>query len=162
MPFVIRVFNTQLIAAIDPNEILAAITESNYQTLCQQYGLDPALIAPGLARLGVLTAPDKAAPFFTIVYRQNGERPLVVSLQDWAPVELETRPSEPLREVFSRSVQLVSIELGEDQLRDLGLLLAYEVARWAAVEGRGIIQGLDGRWYRLSAHKAFLPVDALD
>ncbi len=67
MPYLIRVFNTTPISLVDPQDVLAAITESNYQTLCLQYGLDPALIKPGLARLGVLAAPDLAAPFFTVV-----------------------------------------------------------------------------------------------
>ena len=164
MPFMIRVFNSRLVGPLKPHEILAAITESNYQTLCRQYGLDPALIAPGLERLGVLAAPDAEAPFFTVVYRQDGERPIVVSLQDWdsnkQPLESGLPPAA-LQEAFLSTVQLVSIELAEDQLQDLGLLLAYELARWAAVQGRGIIQALDGRWYRLNAHKAFLPVEDL-
>lgn len=165
MPFLIRVFNLIPIGPVDPQEVLAAITASNYQTLCRQYGLDPALIEPGLARLGVLSAPDMAAPFFTVVYRENGERPIVVNFEDWGTRDFETEafmPPESLRGADLNTVQLVSIELDEDQLQDLGLLLAYEVARWAAMQGKGVLQGLDGRWYRLNAHKAFLPVDDLD
>ncbi len=161
MPYMIRVFNSVPIAAINPRDILAAITESNYYTLCGQYGLDPAQIAPGLARLGVLAAPDSEAPFFTVVYRPDGERPLVVSFQDWDPAVSATEdllPPKSIQGAFVRTAQLVSVEVEEDQLRDLGLLLAYELARWAAVQGHGIIRALDGRWYRLNAHKAFLPV----
>ncbi|MBG0787297.1 MAG: hypothetical protein H0S79_19580 [Anaerolineaceae bacterium] len=165
MPYLIRVFNPTPIISVDPREVLDAITESNYQTLCRQYGLNPALIVPGLARLGVLVAPDMAAPFFTVVYQENGERPIVVNLEDWVSAAFETEvfsPPQSLRGAFLRTQQLVSIELEEGQLQDLGLLLAYEVARWAAVKGNGVLQGLDGRWYRLNAHRAFLPVDNLD
>lgn len=161
MPFLIRVFNSTHIGPVYPQDVLAAITASNYQTLCRQYGLDPALIEPSLARLGVLAAPDLAAPFFTVVYRANGERPIVVNIEDWGLRDLDNEtlvPPKGLRDAYLNTVQLVSVELEEDQLQDLGLLLAYEVARWAAVQGNGILQGLDGRWYRLNAHKAFLPV----
>ncbi|QRN82703.1 hypothetical protein JR338_09780 [Chloroflexota bacterium] len=161
MPFLIRVFNSIPIGPVDPQEVLAAITASNYQTLCRQYGLDPVLIEPGLSQLSVLTAPDLAAPFFTVVYRENGEPPIVVNIDEWDARNFEAVafvPPAGLRSVFFDAVQLVSIELEEDQLQDLGLLLAYEVARWAAFQGKGILLGLDGRWYRLNAHKAFLPV----
>ncbi len=161
MPYLIRVFNTTPISLVDPQDVLAAITESNYQTLCLQYGLDPALIEPGLARLGVLAAPDLAAPFFTVVYREDGKRPIVVNIEDWDSRDFEAKfflPPQPLQVAIQNAVQLVSVELEEDQLQDLGLLLAYEMARWAAVQGKGILLGLDGRWYRLNAHKAFLPV----
>jgi hypothetical protein len=50
------------------------------------------------------------------------------------------------------------IELLETQLTDMGLLLAYEFARWAAQRGSGIVLGLDGVWYRLNAHQAFIPL----
>lgn len=159
MPFSIRVFNSIPLAPINPREILAAITESNYYTLCGQYGLSPALISPSLARLGVLAAPDSEAPFFTVVYRQDGERPLVVTVQDWDGNYSGGAPSPGLQVALVNAVQVVSIELAEDQLQDLGLLLGYEVARWAAVRGKGIMRALDGRWYRLNRHKAFLPVE---
>lgn len=158
MPFLIRVFNSIPLGPINPHAILTAITASNYATLCEQYGLDPELIGPGLTRLGVLAAPTLEAPFFTVVYRQDGERPVVVTVQDWHGDRSGVLPPKSLQTAFAATVQLVSIELVEDQLQDLGLLLAYEVARWAAVQGKGIIQALDGRWYRLNAHKAFLPV----
>ena len=158
MPFEICVFNSIPLGPINPQEILAAITESNYETLCRQYGLDPAMIDPGLARLSVLAAPKAEAPFFTVVYRTDGDRPIVVTVQDWESGVSDILPPKSLQEAFAATMQVVRIELAEDQLQDLGLLLAYEVARWAAVQGKGLLQALDGRWYRLNAYKAFLLV----
>ena len=43
-----------------------------------------------------------------------------------------------------------------------GILLAYEVARWAANLRKGLIYGLDGTWYRLNRHQAFIPLMNLD
>jgi len=158
MPFTIFVFNSIPLGPINPHEILAAITASNYYTLCGQYGLNPALISPGLARLGVLAAPAAEAPFFTVVYRQDGERPVVVTIRDWDGASSVVLPPISLQDAIANAVQVVSIELAEDQLWDLGLLLAYEVARWAAVQGKGVVQALDGHWYRLNEHQSFLPV----
>ena len=53
MAFLIQVFNSNPIDDVDPDEVLAAITESNYVTLCAQYGLDPALIPATKAQLQV-------------------------------------------------------------------------------------------------------------
>jgi hypothetical protein len=50
------------------------------------------------------------------------------------------------------------VELARLQSSDLGILLAYELARWISFKGTGLIYALDGVWYRLNAHKAFLPV----
>jgi hypothetical protein len=54
---------------------------------------------------------------------------------------------------------LIEIELMEHQLSNMGLLLAYEAARWAAFKGGGIIFGLDRTWYRLNQYNAFLPLE---
>jgi hypothetical protein len=158
--FLIQVFNSHPIENVRPAEVLAAITESNYVTLCAQYGLDPALIPATKAQLQVLAAPPSASvPFFTVSY--GAARPVVVELRGWdsadavrlAPVPEAARPA------LSRAAQVVSVSLEPGQLQDLGLLLGYELARWAAVQGQGIMRALDGRWYRLNAYKAFLPLE---
>lgn len=160
MAFLIHVFNTVAIEKVHPQEILAAITESNYRTLCRQYGLDPDLIDEARANLRVLAAPEAAAPFLTLAYRPGGVRPVVVHFQDRGEISgrLPSAP-ESVRKTLSAAVQIVSVELDADQLQDLGLLLGYELARWAAVRGKGVMLGLDGRWYRLNAFKAFLPLE---
>jgi hypothetical protein len=84
----------------------------------------------------------------------------VVHFQDRGEISgrLPSAP-ESVRKALSAAVQIVSVELDADQLQDLGLLLGYELARWAAVRGKGVMLGLDGRWYRLNAFKAFLPLE---
>lgn len=158
--FLIHVFNTVPIEEIHPQEILEAITESNYHTLCSQYGLAPDLIDETRASLRVLAAPEAAAPFLMLAYRPGTARPILVHFQEQGEIA-ERLPSAPerARKALSAAVQIVSIELDENQLQDLGLLLGYELARWAAVRGKGVVLGLDGRWYRLNASKAFLPIE---
>lgn len=164
MAFLIRVFNPTPIEEIRPSDILAAITESNYATLCAQYGLDPALIPAARERLSVLASPLSGVPYFAVTYREAGAQPVMVHFQDWswdgACLDGLAPVPEPARQALSQAVQVVTVALSEDQLRDMGLLLGYELARWAAVQGDGIMRALDGRWYRLNAYKAFLPLDA--
>jgi hypothetical protein len=159
--FLIQVFNSNPVHDVRPAEVRAAITESNYVTLCAQYGLSPALIPAAKAQLQVLTAPSSAgAPFFTVSY--GAARPVVVEFQDWDSEDMgRIRPvPEIARPALAHTAQVVAVSLEADQLQDLGLLLGYELARWAAVQGQGIMRALDSRWYRLNAYKAFLPLEA--
>ncbi len=164
MAYSITVFNTKLIEDIDPGEIMASLTASNYATLCDQYGLDPALIEPTLACLNIVAGPQNTPDYFVLEYRPQNHRPIVIhllkpdGLVEGELYRLRKAASEKIQEKLSEIKQIVSIELSEDQLYDLGLLLGYELARWAAQTGEGVIQALDGKWYRLNRHKAFLPV----
>jgi hypothetical protein len=160
----ISVFNTKQIKGIDPLEVLAAVTSSNYHTLCDQYGLDQALIEPTLLHLNVMVESQESLGYFILEYRPQGRRPIFIHLLNPSDIELEklkrlwNDAPQAIRKKLSGIKQIVRIELEEDQLRDLGLLLGYELARWAAESGDGVVQGLDGNWYRLNQHKAFLPL----
>jgi hypothetical protein len=163
VPYSILVFNRKPISIINPEAVLAAVTGSNYQTLCRQYGLDKELIEPAKAYLRLIGSQGGDSPFFALVYGPAAQRPVMVHLFDLDQArraELSTvlaAAPQALDLNLAASVQVVRIELGREQLADLGLLLAYELARWAAVNGEGVLRGLDGRWYRLNRHRAFLP-----
>lgn len=164
MPYSILVFNRKPISKIRPDAVLAVVTESNYQTLCRQYGLDKELIEPAKAYLRMIGPQGGDAPFFALAYGPAAQRPVMVHLFGLDQARraelssvLATTPGS-LRAALAKAAQVVRIDLGREQLSDLGLLLAYELARWAAVNGEGVLRGLDGRWYRLNRHRAFLPV----
>lgn len=165
MAIAIYVFNRGPIANFTEEEILGAVTESNYPTLCAQYGLDPDLIGPTLERLRIVIS-DTADPRYILVqYRGDGIRAILVNRwkgEATAQVTsqaLSTATSEDVRSRLAQTKEVFTIALEAGQLHDLGRLLAYELARWAAVRGDGIVLALDGRWYRLNRHKAFLPLD---
>jgi hypothetical protein len=163
----ILVFNRKTIpvSTINSAAVLAAVTESNYQTLCRQYGLDPALIAPARENLRLVGPSRESDVFFALVYGPAGQRPVIAHLIDpdkslWVDLApLLADAPEGLEPVSREAVELVRIDLGRAQLADMGLLLAYELARWAAACGDGVVRGLDGRWYRLNRHRAFLPFE---
>jgi len=164
----ILVFNRESLGKISEEGLLTAITESNYATLCRQYGLDPSLIEPALSNLGVEGSVSDQAPFFLVKYGMAQNR--AVFVQQWGAAAgggedllnevVEGIALESLKTRLRETRRIIEITLMPVQLKDMGLLLAYEIARWAADRGKGVVYGLDGAWYRLNQHKAFIPMNA--
>lgn len=163
----IIVFNPKSLGEIEPKKLKHALLKVNFETLCSQYGLNSALIGPAKEKLDVVVSENRDFPYFMVKYRGDKDRPLFVYER-----QLEFQKgrstcdgitgasnSKVVNTHLSKTNFLVKIELGQKQLSDMGLLLAYEISRWAAVKGRGIILGLDGSWYRLNQHGAFLPLE---
>lgn len=163
----ILVFNPQPLGKIDPKKLKHALLKVNFVTLCRQYGLNSTLIGPVKENLEVVVSKNQDFPYFLVKYGGDNKRPLFVYER-----QLKSRKgksvlqglsggsdSKVVNTHLSKSNFLVEIELGRSQLSDMGLLLAYEIARWAAVKGGGIVLGLDGRWYFLNQHGAFLPLE---
>ena len=166
MRFQILVCNQQSLGNIDGDALVAAITRSNFHTLCDQYGLSPDLIEPGKVALGVLAVRRSVAPFFVLRYHPSHCRPIIVNewhISDpaggkWLESLLQNAPSHEVIKHLQRACFIVTITLGPTQIEDLGRLLAYELARWSAELGCGLVRGLDGKWYRLNDHQAFIPI----
>jgi hypothetical protein len=167
MTYRIMIFNQNPLGQFSGESLLAAITTANYHSLCTQYGLDPGLIQPALAHLTLEMAGGSAAPYFLVRYQPQHQPPLVVTRWDVTTSEgrqhlvsfANIPVSADMRDRQMSTRELMTVELVEAQLTDLGLLLAYEIARWAAGLGEGIVYGLDGNWYRLNVHHAFIPLE---
>jgi len=166
MPYRILIFNQQPLAWFNAaEELLAAVRDVHFSTLCSQYGLNPASIKPAINQLAVERAEAGLVPYFLLRYQPKNKPPLVVSYfnQDETGYEigLVSRAGEGLPGHLQTHLRgersIYSVELVESQLSDVGLLLAYEVARWIASKGTGLVLGLDGSWYRLNQHHAFIP-----
>ena len=166
MPYSIVIFNQRPLGRFTRESLLAAITVSKFSTLCVQYGLDPALIQPALDHLAVDMAVGGQVPYFMVRYQPGNQPPIVVSEQEPEGAFEQERLMETIGEgaplyvweQLSRTRAICSVELVEPHLADLGLLLGYELARWAAASGDGVVLGLDGIWYRLNVHHAFIPL----
>jgi len=167
MSYWILVFNQQPVNDLDPDMLFNALARSNFSTLCKQYGLDPGLIDLTREHLAICSAPGSTALCLLLRYRPEGQ-PLV-GVYRWQ-TDCDTRRkilsraltntlSEDVRGKLHTATQIFGIELSPIQVRDMGLLLGYELARWLADQGKGIIQGVDGIWYRLNRYLAFLPVE---
>lgn len=164
MPYRIMIFNQRQLGQFSEGSLLAAITASDYGTLCQQYGLDPALIQPSLDQLAVEFAPGGRVPYFMVRYQPGNQPPIVVTECEAGAMMGSQRLEDIIEEGAPLSARghlsqtrfVCTVELVEAQLTNLGLLLAYELARWAAARGCGIVLGLEGAWYRLNTHQAFI------
>ena len=163
----ILVLNQKPLGKIVSEELLGAISRSNFHTLCEQYGISTDLILPGEMSLEVVAANQGIASYFLLYYRADRRSPLVIHEWNYDSAVMksdqeffqEKISSRAFREQLLSSSRLVSIELNHLQLNDLGRLLAYELARWAAEKGSGLVRGLDGVWYRLNTHQAFIQIE---
>lgn len=162
----IQVFNQRPLTPFPGNEMLSALLDVNFDSLCEQYGLNPQEISSARSHLQFLAAPEGIAPFFLLEYQPDNGSPLVIYHWNannnagarWLE-EVLLQAGHPLvKSHLAQTQEILAISLRPSHLEDIGLLLAYEVARWAAAQGKGLVYGLDGTWYRLNQHQAFLPL----
>ncbi|MFK8003149.1 MAG: hypothetical protein AB8H86_26500 [Polyangiales bacterium] len=57
------------------------------------------------------------------------------------------QPSEVANQMLSACCEIVGIELQASQLRDFGVVLAYELARYLAQKGDAVLVDDEGRWF---------------
>lgn len=164
MSYRILIFNQCPLNQFSPAELMEHLRAVHYSTLCRQYGLNPALISPAMKYFAIDGSKEVRLPYFIVRYQPKNQPPIVVSKVDLAEVwqglteRHQTAQPLPVHEQLVSTQEAYSLTLGEAQLRDLGLLLAYEIARWLAHRGAGLVFGLDGTWYRLNAYQAFIQV----
>lgn len=167
MNYNILVFNKQSLGVIDSNRLRSYLMEVHFDTLCDQYGLNPSLIGSARTNLDVAVSKAHKSPFFLIKYGDEKGCPVIVFESDFKSEREHHIHNEFLIADLSADIKLhlnstnflIEIELMEHQLSNMGLLLAYEAARWTAFKGGGIIFGLDRTWYRLNQHRAYLPLE---
>ncbi len=167
MSYWIYIFNQHPITDINAANIKAAITASNFETLCEQYHLDKGLIEPTLSNLDLVQAPNTQPLLFLLRYDLKGAPTIPVYQWDVdSRVGADrlnsalTRVDGMVRQKLVDTTHIIAVELHRSQLQDLGLLLGYELARWAGEQGEGLVYGLDGGWYRLNRHQAFIPLSS--
>ena len=167
MDYRILVFNYHSIKGFDKSALRMFLLGVNFDTLCVQYHLDPAQIPSTKTNLEVVVSRGGDMTYFLVNYRGEHHRPIVVN--EWDVDEgrgkrmkenlLQKLDDEKIGSFISKSSFIVEIELSQTQLQEMGLLLAYEIARWGAKRGEGVILGLDQTWYRLNQHQAFVPIN---
>jgi hypothetical protein len=133
----------------------------DYHTLAEDYDVREALVAPALRHLRVTEdlevhyAPNESA------------RPVVVHV--WAAPERVREEVEEAHEVRDAPAEaspyledcraVVAIELGSSMAETMGVVLAYEVARYVAQKYDGIVVDDDDSWQRIHEGE-FTPVGA--
>jgi hypothetical protein len=123
----------------------------DYNTLAEDYDVPEALVAPALQHLRVTED-------FEVHYSADASaRPVVVHL--WTAPERVREEVEEAHEVRDAPSEaspyleecraVVGIELGFSMLETMGVVFAYEVARYLAQKYDGVIVDDDHRWQRI-------------
>lgn len=166
MQYRILVFNRKLLDTVDKEELRCYLLGVSFNTLCNQYQLDPAFIEPTRSNLEVVVSNEHTVPYFMVKYGSTRDQPIIVYEWDLESERgrgildgvFQRETTNDVTEALSEVKSIFEIELATSQLKDMGLLLAYEIARWAAKEGVGMILGLDNTWYQLNDHQAFISI----
>lgn len=155
MPAWVTVYCKQQISGVSAERLCSGIRDNDYWTLAEQYEVDEDLVDPALELLRI--EPDGNG--FQLHYRPAGDRPLAIHL--WkSPDRVKEEIAEVLESIedvhseiaariqeHMREVQVViGIEMGYSQLEDMGIVFAYEIARWFGQNYSGLIKGDDDNW----------------
>ncbi len=159
MPAWITVYCRERLDSLGADELLRgirggdpeALAGVDYWTLAEDYGVDEDQVDRALAQLAVVEDGSD----WEIRYSEAGERSVVV--HRWFSTE---RVAEEIEEVLERlepsdedivehlraSREVVGIELGFSQFEDMGVVIAYEVARYLMQKLDGLILNDEDRW----------------
>lgn len=155
MPAWISVYCTQPIDDVSADQLCDDIRDNDYWTLAEHYDVDDDLVNPALQRLRI----ERDSGGFQLHYRPEGERQLAIHCwtgsarveEEIAEVAetLEEDSSETanrVREHLKNVQAVIGIEMGFSQLEDMGVVFAYEIARWFGEHRGGLIKGYDDSW----------------
>src|SRR5262245_41308773 len=132
-----------------------ALAGVDYSTLAEDYDVRDELVKPAVAALRVEALADGDG--FEISYGE-GERPVFVRRWTDPPrvaeeiQEMHDRlgaKSEPAAPWMRACREVIGIELSADQLRNMGVVIAYEAARYLAQKGDALILTDQDRWLRV-------------
>lgn len=164
MPYWITVYCRTPVSSLAPAELLAgilgrdssALAGVDYWTLAEGFGIDDEEVVD--AALDVLRVrPERAKGLdpLEVCYRPELDaRPIVVHCwsepervaEELAEAEENRSPSPEALPRLRASREVVGLELGFSQLEDMGIVIAYELARWLAQKGDGIVVDDDDQW----------------
>lgn len=164
MAWWLTVYCRKPVSALAPKQLLAGLRDedreapagADYWTLAEHFGIDDeAVVDAALEGLRVRDANATGLGALELCYRpEAGARPIVVHC--WTEPERVAEELEEAEEgrspptgVLPRlraTKEVVGIELGFSQLEDMGIVLAYELARWLAQRGDGLVVDDDDCW----------------
>jgi hypothetical protein len=122
----------------------------DYYTLAEDYDVGEPAVRAALVKLAI----EDHDPFDDYMVSYGVRRPVFVRRWTNASPHVEeaierTPPSPALAKRLRASREAIGIELGASQLSDFGIVVAYEVARYLAQKGDGVIADLQHRWTKV-------------
>lgn len=163
MPAWVTVYCFEPIGEMPDSETLSKeIRNNDYWTLAEDYDIDESLVDVALANFRI----ENDGSGFSLHYGQQDARPLTVHYwtnQDRVVEEVQevverlgddTR-SQTIKGHLKNAKAVVGIEMGFTQLEDMGIVFAYEVARWFGRHRGGLIKDDDDNWSVVDSHGGF-------
>jgi len=171
MPAWIAVYCQKSVAHISPDQLLAEISKADLATLAEDYNVAEEQVKPARANLHIQAALQTKFDIYKLHYRTPEQRPVAIR-RSAAPATVSEEVREALERLEGKQgtaadklrghlgqvTEVISVELGWSQLKDMGIVLAYEVARSVAQVGEGYIRDDDGAWSYVDATGAFVPI----
>jgi hypothetical protein len=156
------VYCSRSVSHITAEDITTALEAVDIYTVAEGFGIEEeAVVEQALSRLRVEPVADDTEIRFRIRYRPSQFRPLFVHLwtdvervrQELGEVEAEYlsarsgRGVNQVRTALSAVIEVVAVELGLGQLKDMGLVIAGQVAEYFAGVGAGPIRDTGDEWW---------------
>lgn len=169
MAWWLTVYCRSPVSELSPEQLLAGIrgedrqahAGEDYWTLAEDFGIEDEDVVD--AALDVLRVRgDEALGLRAgceVCYRPGVDaRPIVLHCwsepervaEELEEAEESRSPPAAAQERLRASKEVVGIELGFSQLEDMGVVIAYEIARWLAQKGDGLVADDDDRWMRVA------------
>lgn len=145
MAWWLTVYCRRPVSTISAKQLETLISGADYFTLAEDYDVDDALVSPAVKALTV--SQDLEVSF-------GDARPIVVHLwkdagrvaEELAEMHQVRSPPASQLERLETTKEIVGIELGFSHLENMGVVIAYEIARHLAQLGEGLIVDDDDRW----------------
>ncbi len=161
MPAWIHVYCARTLEQFTAAELVSELERADLSLAAEVYGItDEALVRAAEAHLRLELVACGATATFDLYYQPPASRPLSIhrctalaEIQELVDEEVNEwladaagPGADQVRAHLARVREVVSIELGFSQLKDMGIVIADEVARWIAMIGDGYIKDVDDVW----------------
>jgi hypothetical protein len=161
----LTVYCKRSLAHVTAAAIAGALADADLHTRAEGYDLPEEQADAALANLRVEAMDSSDGRFCKVSYRPGQSRPLFVyrwAAKDGVDEELAealedlSPDAELIRPVLAQTVEVAAVELGWNQVEDMGLVLGVEIARYLAEQGEGLLKDQEDDWWLLDGH--FKPI----
>ncbi len=163
MAWWLTIYCREPVSALSPAQLLvgirgedpSALAGVDYWTLAEHFGIEDEAVVDAALDLLRVREPGATGLECEVAYRPEDDV-RAIAVHCWTEPERVAEELEEAQEGRSpppealprlrASKEIVAIELGFSQLEDMGIVFAYEIARWIAQKGDGLVVDDDDCW----------------
>ena len=164
MPAWLTVYVRESVGSLTPKESLSELRRADFDTLAEVHEIDEALVDDLDDHLRIT---GEVLGDAEVHYKPPEFRP--ITLHHWTePARVEEELEEAkeggdlpkkIATVLGKVREVVALELGFGMYKDMGIVLAWEIARIVARKGRGVVKDDDGHWSVLDKGGGYVHLD---